>query len=152
MKKSHDIDQVLSDLQSFNPSNLNFRYLNINSTNIKFTDFQEIINGDVDVASIAETKIDVSFPSARFIFEGYHWLHCLDVSSKNRGILVHEKSAISSRRQSCENLCNTTQAVPFKSNLRKEKWLVISIYGSSSQSSEYFLNNLTKMIEFFADA
>ena len=46
-----------------------------------------------------ETKIDVSFPSAWFIFEGYHWLHCLDVSSKNRGILVHEKSAISSRRQ-----------------------------------------------------
>ena len=44
---------MLSDLRSANPSNLNL--------DLKFTDFQEIINGNVDVASIAETTIDVFF-------------------------------------------------------------------------------------------
>ena len=45
---------MLSDLRSANPSNLNL--------DLKFTDFQEIINGNVDVVSIAETTIDVFFP------------------------------------------------------------------------------------------
>ena len=66
-------------------------------------------------------------------------------------ILVYVKSSISSRRLSCENLCDSIQAVPFEINLRKGKWLVISIYCPPSHNSEYFLNNLTKMIDLFAD-
>ena len=34
-------------------------------------------------------------------------------------------------------------------NLRKEKWLVISIYRTPSRNSEYFLNSLTKIIDYF---
>ena len=142
---------MLSDLRSNNPSNLNFCYLNINSVRNKFTDFQEIINGNVDVISIAETKIDASFPSAQFVFEGYHSPYRLDVSNRSGGILVYVKSSIPSRRLSCENLCDSIQAVPFEINLRKEKWLVISIYRPPSHNSEYFLHNLTKMIDLFAD-
>ena len=119
---------MLSDLRSNNPSNLNFCYLNINSVRNKFTDFQEIINGNVDVISIAETKIDASFPSAQFVFEGYHSPYRLDVSNRSGGILVYVKSSIPSRRLSCDNLCDSIQAVPFEINLRKEKWLVISIF------------------------
>ena len=61
-----------SDLRSTDPSNLDFCYLNINSVRNKFTDFQEIINGNVDVVSTAEIKMEASFPSAQFVFEGYH--------------------------------------------------------------------------------
>ena len=150
MKKSNDIDQVLINVRSTNPSNINFYYLNINSVRNKFTDFQEIINGNVDVVSIAETKIDASFPSAQFVLEGYHSPYRLDVSSRSGGILVYVKSSIPSRRLSCENLCNSIQAVPFEINLRK-KWLPISIYRSPSQNCDYFLNNLTEMIDFFND-
>ena len=105
----------------------------------------------MNVVSIAETKIDASFPSAQFVFEGYHWAYRLDKSGKSGGILVHVKSSIPSRRLSCENLCNSIQAVPFEINLRKEKWLVIPIYRLPSQNNEYFLNNLTKITDFFAD-
>ena len=75
----------------------------------------------------------------------------LDISSKSGGVLVYVKSSIRSRRLSCENLCNFIEAVSFEINSRKEKWLVISIYRPPSQSSVYFLNNLTKLIDFFAD-
>ena len=148
MKRSNDIDQVLIDLRSNNPSNLNFCYLNINSVRNKFTDFQEIINGNVNIISIAE--IDASFPSAQFTFEGYHSLYRLDVTNRSGGILVYVKSSIPSRCLSCENLCDSIQTVPFEINLRKEKWLVISIYRPPSHGSEYFLNSLTKMIDLFA--
>ena len=75
----------------------------------------------------------------------------LDVSNRSGGILVYVKSSIPLRRLSCENLCDSIQAVPFEINLKKEKWLVISIYRPPSHNSEYFLNNLTKMIDLFAD-
>ena len=122
MKKSNVIDQVLSDLRSNNPANLNFCYLNINSVRNKFTNFQEIINANVDVISIAETKIDASFLSAQFVFERYQSPYRLDVSNRSGGILVYVKSSIPSRRLSCENLCDSIQAVPFEINSRKEKW------------------------------
>ena len=139
---------MLSDLRS---NNLNFCYLNINLVRNKFTDFQEITNGNVDVMSIAETKIDASFPSVQFAFEVYHSPYLLDVNNRSGGILVYVKSSIPSCRLSCENLCDSIQAVPFEINLRKEKWLVISIYRPPSHNSEYFLNNFTKMIDLFAD-
>ena len=132
-KKENTIDQVLSDLRRTNPANLNFCFLNINSVRNKFTDFQEIINGNVDVVSIAKTKIDASFPSAQFVLERYHSPYRLDTSSRSGRILVYVKSSVSSRRLSCENLCDSIQAVPFEINLRKEKWLVISIYRPPSQ-------------------
>ena len=120
---------MLSDLRRTNPANLDFCYLNINAVRNKFTDFQEIIiNGNVDVVCIVETKVDASFPSAQFVLEGYHSPYRLDISSRSRGILVYVKSSIPSRRPPCENLCDSIQAVPFEINLRKEKWLVISIY------------------------
>ena len=130
-----------------NPANLNFCCLNINGRN-KFTDFQEIISRNVDVVSIVETKIDASFPTAQFALEGYHSPQCLDISRRSGGILVYVKSPIPSRHLPCENLCDSIQAFPFEINLRKGKWLVISIYGTPSQNSEYFLNNIIVMLSF----
>ena len=74
-------DQVLKVLRNDNPSNLNFCYLNINSARNKFTDLQTIINGNVDIVSIAETKLDAYFPSAQFTLEGYYTPYHLDIDN-----------------------------------------------------------------------
>ena len=55
---SNDIDQILFDLKSNNPSNLNFANLNINSVRNKFEKLKEIINLNVDIFTIAEAKLD----------------------------------------------------------------------------------------------
>ena len=117
----------------------------------RFTDLQTIINGNVDIVSITETKLDASFPSAQFTLEGYQTPYRLDINNKSAGILVYVKSSIRSRCLSFEELCVSIQAIPFEINLRKEKWLVVSIYRSASQNSEYFLNSLTKIIDYFAN-
>ena len=74
----------------------------------------------MDVVSIAETKIDASFPSAQFVLEGYYSPYCLDISSRSGGILVYLKYSFPSSRLSCENLCDSIQAVLFEINLRKK--------------------------------
>ena len=138
-------------MRNDNPSNLNFCYLDINSVTNKFTDLQIIINGNVDIVSIAETKLDVSFPFVQFTLEGYHTPYHLHINNKSGGILVYVKSSIPSSCLCYEELCISIQAIPFEINLRKEKWLVISIYRPPSQNSEYFPNSLTKIIDYFAN-
>ena len=59
-----DIDQILFDLKSSNPSNLNIAYLNVNSVRNKVENFKEIINGNVFISTIAESKLDGSFPTS----------------------------------------------------------------------------------------
>ena len=46
-------------------------------------------------------------------------------------------------------MLKSIQAISFELNLRKEKWLVISIYRPSSQDSEFFLNSLTIILDHF---
>ena len=46
---------------------------------------------------------------------------------------------------------NSIQTIPFEINLRKEKWLMISIYCPPAQDSVFFRGSLTKIIDVFAD-
>ena len=138
------------DLKSSNPSNLNFSYLNINSVRNKFENFKEIINGNVDIFTIAETKLDGSFPTSQFELEGYYSPFRLDITKQSGGLLVYIKSSIPSRQLSYGSICNSIQAIPFEINLRQEKWLVISIYCPPSQDSGFFIHSLTDIIDNFA--
>ena len=98
-------------MRNDNPSNLNFCYLNIHSVRNKFTDLQTIINKNADLVSIAETKLDASFPSAQFTLEGYHTPYRLDINNKSSGILVYVKSSIPSRFFCYEELRISKQTI-----------------------------------------
>ena len=71
--------QTLREELSLNPvklcrKNINrliFAQLNINSLRNNFESLQHIINKNIIVLLISQTKIDSSFPSAQFHLEGY---------------------------------------------------------------------------------
>ena len=147
---SKDVDQILFDVKSNNPSNLNFTYLNINSVRNKFENFKEIVNGNVDIFTIAETKLDGSFLISQFELEGYYSPFRLGITKQSGGFLVYIKSSIPLRQLSYGNICNSMQAIPFEINLRQEQWLVISIYCPPSKDSGFFIHSLTEIIDHFA--
>ena len=62
----------LTSLTIHNHSNITLSYLNINSIRKKFDDLKLIVNGNVDILCITETKIDESFSTAQFLLPGYH--------------------------------------------------------------------------------
>ena len=132
---STSISKELKELRIENPLNLIFSYLNINSIRNKLSDLQQVICDSVDILTIAETKIDYSFPTAQFRLANYHTPYRLDISNNSGGILVYIRSNILTRQLNCGNLCKSIQAVLFEINLRKEKWLVISIYQLPPQNS-----------------
>lgn len=89
------------------PRNVIFFHLNMNSIWLllmEFDNLQEIINGNVDVLAVAETKINTYFSSAQFCLEGYHRPRGLYRSHKNRGILVYVRSSLPSRKLEYSNI------------------------------------------------
>ena len=72
-----------------NPKNIIFSYININSIGNKFENLCEIIENNVDVLSIAETKFDSSFPNAQLVLPGFHKPLRLDMNNRSCGLLVY---------------------------------------------------------------
>ena len=109
-----------------------------------------IIDENVDILCIAETKIDESFPTAQFILPGYHKPYRLDITDKQGGLLVYIKSHLPSKRLSIHNTSNDIQVIPFELNLRKEKWMFMCIYRPPKQNSQYFLENLSSLAHHYS--
>ena len=120
----------------------------MNSITNKFENLQEIIKQNADVLAVAETKIDASFQSTQIFLERYRSLYRLDISHKSGGLLVYVKATIPFRQLSLLKFQFRIQALPFELNLRKEKWLVISIYRQLLDLLSQFPEFLTGIIDF----
>ena len=140
----------LSNLWSKNPKNIIFSYININSIRNKFENLCDIVGKNVDVLSIAETKLDSSFPNAQFLLPGFHEPLRLDINHRSGELLVYIKASLPSKILTKFKLPINIQIIPFEINLRKEKWLFVSIYKPPSQSNHYFLDILGDLLDFYS--
>ena len=77
----------LKSLRVHDHSNIIISYLNINSIRNKFDDLKLIIDENIDILCLAETKIDESFPTAQFTLPGYHKHYRLDITEKQGGLI-----------------------------------------------------------------
>ena len=102
--------------------------------------------------AVAATEIDASLPSAQCFLEGYHSPYRLDISRKSGGLLGNVKATIPSRQLFLPKFQFRIQVLPFELDLRKEKWLAISIYRPPLDSLSRFLESLTGIIDFFSSA
>ena len=118
----------LSNLRSKNPKNIIFSYINTNSIRNKFENLCDIVGNNVDVLSIAETKLDSSFLNAQFLLPGFHVPVRVDINHRSGGLLVYIKASLPSKILTKLKLPINIQIIPFEINLRTEKWLFVSIY------------------------
>ena len=88
---------------------------------------------------MSETKLDPSFPYSQFLIPGFHEPMRLGITSKRGGMLVYIKSSLPLRIMFNFKLLENIQVIPFELNLRKEKWLFVSVYKPPLQSNNYFL-------------
>ena len=59
-----DPDCIICKIKLKNMNNPTFACINVNSIRYKHADLFTVINSNIDVLSIAETKLDRSFPNA----------------------------------------------------------------------------------------
>ena len=128
----------------------NFSYLNINSIRNKFDNLKLIIEENVDILCVAETKIDKSFPTAQFSWLGYHKPYRLDISGRQGGLLIYIKSHLLSRRLANYTTPKDIQVISFELNLKKERWMFLCIYRPPAQNKQYFLDTLTMIVDHYS--
>ena len=74
----------------------------------------------------------------------------LDITSKCGRMLICIKSSLPLRIVSNFKLLKNIQVIPFDLNLRKEKWLFVSISKPPLQSNNYFLDTLNDLLDFYS--
>ena len=141
----------MKNLRLKNPKNISFLYLNINSVRNKFKNMSSLISGNVDILIVVETKLDPSFPTAQFLIPGFHHPFRLDINRRSDGLVVYVKGSIPARVLTSFSTLADTQIIVFKINLRKEKWLFVGIYKLLSLNSQYFLDNLSDLLDFYSN-
>ena len=70
---------IIQDLRVKHPNNIIISYI-INSIRNKLNDLNFVLHESVDVLTVAETKLDPSFPTSQFILQGYKHPYRLDVT------------------------------------------------------------------------
>ena len=105
---------------------------------------------NVDVLCIAETKLDKAFPTSKFVLNGFKTPYRLDISDSSGGLLLYVNRQLPSRQLHRCPITADIQIIAVELNLRKHKWLLLSIYRPPSQTLSYFLDALSRVIDFYS--
>ena len=127
-------------------------HLNINSIRNKHIELFTLIDSNIDVLVIGETKLDSSFPNSQFEVDEYKSPFRKDRNSNGGGLLIYVKDDIPSCKLS-DHLPrpDNTEIIATELNFRKQKWLLIGIYRSQSVNKIFFLDNLSRVIDLYSN-
>jgi exonuclease III len=99
--------------------------------------------------TIAETKIDDTFPKNQFCMSGYK-MYRRDDTGRSGGLLTYVRTDIPSKFLSNFKFGHDIQVLPVELNFRKCKWLLLSIYKPPRQDLKYFLSVLSDAICYYS--
>ena len=107
------------EMELSNPKNILFPNLNINFIRNKLENLCGRLVDKVDILTFPETKLDGSFPTNRFLIQGFHQLFWLDINMNSGGLLIYIKSVLSANILLNHTLPSDIQTIPFELNLKK---------------------------------
>ena len=87
-------------------------YLNVTSTRHKFSSILDLTDNNLDTFTIAEAKLDSSFPESRFPLLGMGKPFLLYLTSRKVGLLVFVNKNIPSKYLRSFHLSKDIQAIP----------------------------------------
>ena len=121
-------------------------HLNINSIRNKFDTLKYIVENNIDILILSETKLDDSFPLAQFRLHGFSSPYRFDRNSRGGGILMYIREDIPSKLLDIKSDCNI-ESITVKINLRKGKWLLNLSYNPHKNQIANHLECLNRIID-----
>ena len=146
---SEDIFPVLTNFRQSFKSNFIFMYNNVNSYRHKHTALHDILsNHIVDFLAIAETKLDISFPSDLYRVKDYE-IYRQDFTSKSGGLLVHVRDDIPQRRLPLAEVnCPGFESICIEIAIGTKKSVITSFYKHPSVKNDFFMCCFSKIIDY----
>ena len=126
--------------------------MNINSISNKFQRLIGMIDKNIDILCIAETKIDSTYPTHQFSIPGYREPYRLDgpkIRECSGGLLVYIREDIPSKLLTSFKIKSDLQVLPIEINLKNAKWVIIPIYRPPSKDKCEFNESLINMLDFY---
>ena len=128
------------------PNKLIVVHLNINSIRNKLEFLEDVINRNLDIILLLETKLDDSYHSAQFILKGYGVPYRFDRNSRGGGLLFYICEDIFSKFLKLRSDSNI-ESIRVEINLRKRKWFINGSYNPSKS----FVTNHTECLNRIID-
>ena len=119
--------------------------LNVNSLRNKFDSLINMINNNIDILMISETKLDPSFPTGQFHIHGFCEPYRFDRNSSGGGILLYIPEDIPSKLILTKM---TIERFFVEINLRKRRWLLCCLYNPKKPLTSEHLNELGKNLDY----
>ena len=141
--KIGDLDEKssLKEMKAQLSDKLVLGHPNIDSIRNKFETLTFIIDNNIDILLISETKLDDSFPTAQFLIKVFSGPYRFDRNSKGGGLLLYIHEDIPSKILTCSSNCDI-ETLLVEINLRKRKWLFNGFYNpNKSQISHHNYRN-----------
>ena len=141
-------DFLLNKLRLSNLDRLIIGHLNINSIRYKFESLKQIVNNNLDILIVSESKLDHTFPDRQFSMEGYRTIR-EDREYNGHfggGIIIFIRQDIP-----CKELKFQTdreiEGIFLEINLRKIKWLILTGYNPKKENISYFLKYMSQGLD-----
>ena len=138
---------LLRDLKLKNVNRLNLAHININSLRNKFEGLKEIINENIDILVVSETKLDNSYPDTQFHLPGFNSFR-YDRNSSGGGIIAFIREDIPSKELKSDSTLADVEGYFIELNLRRKKWVLFVGYNPHKDCISNFLkivgNSLNK--------
>ena len=143
-----------NDLRSYkinNVNNLVVASININSIRNKFDQLKLLVNDNVDILIVEETKIDETFPTGQFIMDGYMPPFRKDRNQYGGGLLIYVKDNIPAKLVENYKMPTDIESIFIELNFRRNKWLLMGTYHPPSQCTKYFYTEVGKALDCYMD-
>ena len=122
-------------------------HLNANSSWNKFEFLVLLVKDNIDILMMSETKLDSSFPHAQFSMEGYSKPYRLDRDWNGGGLILFIREGLPSKLLSLLFSSGNKEYFLVEINLRKRKWLIVSLYNPHKTTTSSYLKDIEKEID-----
>ena len=138
----------LYNLGAFYPKNITLSYINFNSIRNKLDDLKLLLGKSLDIICISKSKLDETFPAARFAIEGFSKPYQLNDTLTSRGLLFYVKVNFANFR--FYDIPNEIQCIPIELNISTKKYALLSIYRPPNQNINFFLDKLSEALDIYS--
>ena len=145
----NDANIGLKVMKENSPNKTIVGHLNINSLRNKFEALEFIINRNLDIILLSETKLDDLFPSAQFMLKNFGIPYRFDRNSNGGGLLLSVREDIPSKFLKVKSDCNI-ESICVEVNLRNRKWFINGSYNRNKSFSSNHLEWLNRIIDEYS--
>ena len=142
-------ENFLKSYKVKNVDHLTIASLNINSIQYKFDQLKVIIQDNIDILIIQETKLDSSFADGQFYMEGYSPPFRKDRNAYGGGLLIYIKENIPAKILKNNDLASDIEGIFIELNFKNDKWLLYGTYHPPNQCPRYYFMELDRVLDSY---